>query len=56
MNDNAIHDLALAYWSVLLSPIKRAAYLSNRDNQGKVICDWWFTNRNINRHFVLAGG
>jgi hypothetical protein len=22
MHDNAIHDLALAYWSALLSPIK----------------------------------
>ncbi len=23
MHDNAIHDLALAYWSELLSPVKR---------------------------------
>jgi hypothetical protein len=29
MHDNAIRDLALACWSVLLSPIKRAAILTN---------------------------
>ena len=37
MHENAIHDLALAYWSVRLSPIKRAASLSNRNSQGKVL-------------------
>ena len=29
MHDNAIHDLALACWSELLSPIKRAAVKTN---------------------------
>jgi len=56
MHDNAIHDLALTYWSVLLPPIKRAASLSNRNSQGKAVCDWLFSNRNISRHFVLVGG
>ena len=35
MHDNAIHDLALAYWSVLLSPIKRAALLPTGNRLGK---------------------
>jgi len=56
MHDNAIHDLALTCRSVLLSPIKRAESLSNRNSQGKAVCDWLFFNRNINRHFVLVGG
>ena len=56
MHDNAIHDLALACWSVLLPPIKRAASLLNRNSQGKAVCDWLFFNRNISRHFVLVGG
>ncbi len=56
MHDKAIHDLALAYWSELLSPVKRAAALSNCNSQGKVVCDWLFFNRNICRHFVLVGG
>jgi hypothetical protein len=55
MHDNAIHDLALVYWSVWLSPIKRAASLANRNSPGKV-CDWLFFNRNICRHFVSVGG
>ena len=37
MHDNAIHDLALACWSVRLSPINHAASLSNRSSQGKVL-------------------
>jgi len=56
MHDNAIHDLAMAFWSVLLPPIKRAVSLSNRNSQGKAVCDWLFFNRNISRHFVLVGG
>ena len=56
MHDNAIHDLALACWSGWLSPIKRAASLSNCNSQGKAVCDWLFLNRNISRHFVLVGG
>ena len=55
MHDNAIHDLALAYWSELLSPIKRAASLANRNSPGKD-CDWLFFNRNICKHFDLVGG
>ena len=35
IHDNAIHDLALAYWSVLLSPIKRAALLPTGNRLGK---------------------
>ena len=56
MHENAIHDLALAGGSVFLSPIKRAASLTHRNNQGKVVCDWCFFNRNMFRHFVLVGG
>jgi len=56
MHDNAIHDLALACWSVLLSPIKRTAPQSSRNSQGKVVCDCWFFNRNKYRHFVLVRG
>jgi hypothetical protein len=56
MHDIAIHDLALACWSVWLSPIKRPASLSNRNSQGKAVCDWLFFNRNISKHFVLVGG
>ena len=56
MHNNVIHDLALACWSVLLPPIKRAASLTNFNSQGKVVCDWLFFNRNISRHFVLVGG
>ena len=56
MHDNAIHDLALAYWSDLLPPIKRAASLSNRNSQGKAFFVCLFYIRNTCRHFVLVGG
>ncbi len=36
MHDNAIHDLALAYWSEWLSPIKRPAILTNLACSGKL--------------------
>ena len=36
MHDNAIHDLALASWSVWLSPIKRAAIQTNLACSGKL--------------------
>ena len=36
MHDNAIHDLALAYWSVLLSLVKRAAIQTNLACRGKL--------------------
>jgi hypothetical protein len=39
MHDNAIHDLALACWSELVSPIKRAVSLSNRSRLRKVPID-----------------
>ena len=36
MHDNAIHDLALACWIELLSPIKRAAIQTNLACSGKL--------------------
>ena len=36
MHDNAIHDVALACWSVWLSPIKRAAVQTNLAYRGKL--------------------
>ena len=36
MHDNAIHDFALACWTVLLPPIKRAAIQTNLAYRGKL--------------------
>ncbi len=37
MHDNAIHDLALPYWSGLLSPIKRPCCQNERSETGKLL-------------------
>jgi len=52
MHENAIHDLALACWSVLLSPIKRAAIQSNLAYSGKLSAIGFGTARySLRRHF-----
>ena len=54
MHDNAIHDLALACWSVLLSPIKRPAIQTNRTYSGKLSAIGSGTARySLRRHFWL---
>jgi hypothetical protein len=45
MHDNAIHDLALAYWSELLSPLNASAVKTNRANW-ESYCVWLESNRN----------
>ena len=54
MHDNAIHDLALASWSVLLSPIKRPAIKTNLAYSGKLSAIRFGTARySLRRHTKL---
>ena len=54
MHVNAIHDLALAFWSELLSPIKRAAIQTNLACTGKLSAiGFGIARYSLRRHFRI---